>query len=1068
MTAPSLRFPRTDGAFPAVLKTAGWLLLLAGVAWGLAHLSIVLTREAGRTAAIWPVNAVFLVLLMRAPRREWPGLLAALFVGNVSANLMAGDDFAPASLFVTANVVEILVVAFAMTWRRSVRFMRRASIVRFASASIVACLISTLIALCVLQHFATQHIAMREATIWFAADLLGLLIHVPILWILLMPLDRAATWRSRLALGIELALLVVVTVLVFAQSRFPLLFLVPPALVLLSIRRGLSGAAMGMVVVALISIGFTLSGYGPTTLVHSGHHDLHAGPQVRVLVLQLFLAANALMALSVGASAAQREQLIDRLRGAKSRLAERSLRERLMIQQAQLAERIGQVGYWSFRPLTGEVFWSPEVYRIYGVAPETYDPVTQDTLAPFLPEHRQRFAELIQRAIVERTGWQLDADLKKPSGEVVRVRSVGELRLTPTGEVDALFGVFKDVTADHELLERAREQEALYRLLADNSSDIIARYGRDSIFTYLSPSIATVLGYRPDELIGKTTFTLLHPDDVEHVLEAWRAGLASQQPFSVEYRALHRDGHIVWMEARPTVTRDAEGEIVDFIDTVRDVSDRREREEALARATAVAESATRAKTEFLANMSHEIRTPLNGVIGFADLLAKEHLPAPANGYAGRIQTSARALLSIVNDILDFSRIEAGMMSVQARPYDPGQLVAEVVDLVSAAYPDPALSITTPFRRSTGALYLGDDDRIRQILLNLIGNAAKFTRRGSVKVSWSIRKGRLRLVVEDTGPGIPKERLDSVFDSFSQADASISRTFGGSGLGLSISRSLARLMGGDITIQSRVGKGTRVTLDLPADRASRDAVTAPPAAAPRRPSALCGRVMVVDDVDTNRELIEIGLGKAGHRVTGFASGEAALAAVEADPAWDLILMDVHMPGMDGMATTRALRALPGRACDIPVVGLSANVLPAQIEACLEAGMDDHLGKPIDMDKLIALTDRLCGAPRDTRKVAADLDQDPAFDALKTRYRHHLTGVRPTIVKALDHLHDPEHRTALISLTHKLAGAAGSLGFSDLSGAAMRLEHAAREGIDGTALRKLGRALLEQIDAASDAD
>ena len=1067
MTMPSFRFLRMGGSLPVNLRAIGRFLLLAVLAGGLAHLSIFLTREAGRTAAIWPVNAIFLVLLMRAPRRQWPGLLGALFLGNTSANLMAGDHMAPAALFVVANIVEVLVVAYAMTWRHSVRFLRRSSIVRFASASVVACLISTLLALCVLTLLAEQHIAMREAAIWFSADLLGLLLHVPILWILLMPLDRAVTWRSRLSLGPELALLTGVSLLVFAQSEFPLLFLVPPALVLLAIRKGLAGGAVGVVVVSVIAIGFTLSASGPTMLVRPGD-DMGLGAQTRVLVLQIFLAANALMALSVGASAAQRAQLIERLKGAKSRLAERSLRERLMIQQAQLAERIGQVGYWSFRPLTGEVFWSPEVYRIYGVTPETYDPVTQDTLAPFLPEHRQRFANVIQRAIADRTGWQLDSDLMRPSGEIVRVRSVGELRLKPTGEIDALFGVFKDVTADHDLLERAREQEALYRLLADNSSDIIARYGRDSVFTYLSPSITTVLGYSPDELIGKTTFTLIHPDDVEHVLEAWRVGLASHQPFSVEYRAVHRDGRIVWMEARPTLARDARGETIDYIDTVRDVTERHEREEALARATAVAESATRAKTEFLANMSHEIRTPLNGVIGFADLLAKEKLEPPASGYATRIQTSARALLSIVNDILDFSRIEAGMMSVQVRPFDPGQLVAEVVDLVAAAYPDPALAITTPFKRSTGTLYLGDDDRIRQILLNLIGNAAKFTRRGSVKVTWSVRKGRLRMVVDDTGPGIPPERLDTVFDSFSQADASISRTFGGSGLGLSISRSLARLMGGDITLESRVGKGTRVTLDLPAERAAREALKTRAAKPRPRSAAPCGRVMVVDDVDTNRELIEIGLGKAGHTVTGFASGEEALATITADPAWDLILMDVHMPGMDGLAATRAIRALPGRAGDIPIVGLSANVLPAQIDACLEAGMDDHLGKPVDMEKLIALTDRLCGAPRDTRKASADLEQDPAYEALKTRYRHHLTGVRPTLVTALSQVDDPDQRTALTRLAHKLAGAAGSLGFSDLSGAAIRLERAALEGADVPALRKLGKALLEQIDAASDAD
>ncbi len=496
------------------------------------------------------------------------------------------------------------------------------------------------------------------------------------------------------------------------------------------------------------------------------------------------------------------------------------------------------------------------------------------------------------------------------------------------------------------------------------------------------------------------------------------------------------------------------------------MTDRREREEALAEATAAAESAARARTEFLANMSHEIRTPLNGVIGFADLLVREQPPQPVRGYAERIRTSARALLSIVNDVLDFSRIEAGMMSVQARPYDPGLLVAEVIDVVSAAYPDPGLSITMPFRRSTGVRYLGDDDRIRQILLNLIGNAAKFTRKGSVRVSWSVRKGRLRLVVTDTGPGIAPDRLNHVFDSFSQADASISRTYGGSGLGLSISRSLARMMGGDISIRSRLGKGTRVILDLPAERAAPEdkEATATPA---RRLTGLRGRIMVVDDVDTNRELIEIGLGQAGHDVTGVASGEEALAALRDDPSWDLVLMDVHMPGMDGLAATRALRALPGPASAVPVIGLSANVLPAQIAACLDAGMDDHLGKPLDLERLIELVDGLCGTARDRTPPPVDPAGDPAYQALRGRYLDHLADVRPAVVAALEDLEDPEHRARLSTLAHKLAGAAGSLGFSALSETAIRLDRAAQEGATADMLHKLGHALLEQIDAVTGA-
>jgi len=1032
-----------------------WLALLAAFACAVASLSIALTRETGRTAAIWPLNAIFLVLVMRSPRREWAGLLAALFVGNTAANVVAGDPLLRAAMFTVANICEVLIVAMAMTWGRSVRLLRRSSIIRFAAASLVACMVSTLIALCVLEH-AGLRLAGREAIIWFSADLLGLLIHAPILWIMLSASQLPSRDSKPGYLAPELFLVVVTTVGVFAQSHFPLLFLVPPALVLLSVRKGLAGATVGMVAIAVISILFTLADRGPTMLVDGD-------PQVRILVLQVFLAANALMALAVGATSAERVRLIARLTAAKGRIAERSVRERLMIQQALLAERISQVGYWTFSPATGQVYWSPEVYRIYGVTPDRFNPELEDNLALFVPESREQIAKIIQKSIEAKSGWQFEGDLKKPSGQIIRVRSVGEFQLTPAGDIDTIFGVFKDITEDHQLLERVREQEALYRLLADNSSDLIARYGRDSIFTYLSPSVEAMLGYRPEDLVGRKTAVVIHPDDMDSVLQTWRNGLASGQPFSVEYRAIHRDGSIRWLEARPTIARGEDGQILDYIDTIRDVSDRHEREMALAEATVAAKTATRAKADFLSNMSHEIRTPLNGVLGFADLLMKGELAGDQRHYARRIQSSARALLSIVNDILDFSRIEAGMMTIVARPLVLSDLVAEAVDLVRAAYPDPGLSITIKGARAGKDMLLGDDDRIRQILLNIVGNAAKFTDKGTVVVTWAVRKGRFRLVVKDTGPGIPADRLESVFDSFSQADASISRNFGGTGLGLSISRSLARLMDGDITVSSRPGKGTQVTLDLPAVSASAGDTTASAHSAPFAAARRGVRVLVVDDVDINRELIEIGLGEAGHTVISAGSGEAALTVLKTGEAPDVILMDVQMPGMDALAATRAIRTLPGPAGRVPVIGVSANVLPEQVAACMAAGMTNHLAKPVDMDRLVEIIDRLCALeaqPGQKQDAPAD---DPAMQALKERYLEHLAGIPPQMEALLAESTSPDRNAALAALAHKLAGTSASLGFNGVWEAAGRLDKAAKAGTDAGEIHQRAYALIQQITA-----
>lgn len=1057
MNAPPSSAALSEPSVSTRLRHELKLLCLAAMAAGVAWLSIILTRETERTAAIWPLNAVFLVLLMRSPRRDWPGLLAAMFVGNTAAYVVFGDPVIRAVMFVCANLVEVLVVAMAMTWHRSVRLLRRASIVRFAMAALVGCGISTVIVLSVLEASGTG-LPGREAAVWLKAHLLGLLINVPILWILMSPSPPPGPIVKFRSMAPELALVAGTTAVVFAQSRFPLLFLVPPALVLLAIRRGLSGATVGMVAVALISVGFTLAERGPTMLVQED-------AQIRMLVLQVFLASNALLALTVGATSTERDALIARLKAAKRRQAERSARERLMIKQAQLAERIGQVGYWTVRAATGETYWSPEVYRIYGVAPDTFNPALEDGLSPFVSDDQDTVQRVIRTSMETRSPWLFEANLRQPSGQIVRVRSVGEFLLTPEGDVDTVFGVIKDITEDYRLLEQVREKETLYRLLADNSSDLIARYGRDSVFTYLSPSVEAILGYRPEELVGRTTAALIHPDDLEQVYETWRVGLESGQPFSVQYRAIHRNGSIRWMEARPTVSRDQDGTIIDYIDTIRDISDRHEREMALAQAIATAQSASRAKADFLSNMSHEIRTPLNGVLGFADLLSREDLSDGQRHYARRIQSSARALLSIVNDILDFSKIEAGMMTVQARPFAPDVLVEEVIELVRAAYPDAGLAIVTTGRSTVRRLYMGDDDRIRQILLNLVGNAAKFTRRGRVEVKWQVRKGRLCFVVADSGPGIPADRLETIFDSFSQGDASISRSFGGSGLGLSISRSLARLMEGDLTLTSRVGHGTRVTLDLPAVPA-RETLPVETAARSACPARRGARILVVDDVDINRELIEIGLGMAGHSVTGVESGEAALAALRQGDDYDLILMDVQMPEMDGMAATRAIRALGGSAARIPVIGLSANVLPEQVAACRAAGMDDHLGKPVDMDRLIALIDERLDVT--STPYSGPPATDPAFAALRSRYLAQLAGV-PAEMKALMAGSDASERAAsLAALTHRIAGTAGSLGFTGVSEAAAHIAQTARAGVGPGTLQPLIEALVDQIRAVAASD
>ena len=256
--------------------------------------------------------------------------------------------------------------------------------------------------------------------------------------------------------------------------------------------------------------------------------------------------------------------------------------------------------------------------------------------------------------------------------------------------------------------------------------------------------------------------------------------------------------------------------------------------------------------------------------------------------------------------------------------------------------------------------LGDEIRVKQILMNIIGNAAKFTDTGSVTVDARLETGQIHISVMDTGPGIPKGKLEHVFIGFSQADSSITRQYGGSGLGLSISRSLARLMGGDLSLASRQGEGTTVTLVLPyhpAQKAPLEEFTDPQL---DEALSFSARIMIVDDVEMNRALLETGLGKAGLETVSFCSAPEAILSLLEDAPYDVILMDVQMPDMDGLTAARHIREMPGPVGQTPIIALTANVLSSQVQACRDAGMEEHVGKPVNIKRLVKLIERVVSA------------------------------------------------------------------------------------------------------------
>jgi PAS domain S-box-containing protein len=515
---------------------------------------------------------------------------------------------------------------------------------------------------------------------------------------------------------------------------------------------------------------------------------------------------------------------------------------------------------------------------------------------------------------------------------------------------------------------RLAQSEASYRMLAHHCHDILVRTDRRGVISYASPS-SKLLGYGPDEVIGKSVVDFVSEDHRDEVL----SGLANLfdpnspgfDPASPRelmlrpYPAQTRSGDTLWLEGASTVVCDASGQPSELISVYRDVTAQRALQRRL-------EAAVEAKAAFLANMSHELRTPLTSILGFTALLQQAVLPEPAESHVRRISIAGEALLALINDILDVSKLEAGQIELELEPANVRALTEEVRDILSAqaSVKGVSLQIIDDLPRPQRRI---DRLRLRQILLNLVGNAVKFTDSGAVRVrlmEMGADGERLRIEVIDSGPGLPEAHRSRLFQRFAQGDSSITRQHGGTGLGLAICRELIELMGGEIGAKDHDQPGACFWIEIPAAPACPLEASAPEA--PAETSALAGRVLIVDDHPVNRELVRLLL--SGPQVTTMEAENGKVAIEKAShERFDLILMDVNMPVMDGLVAASAIRASCPLNADTPIVALTAQTGAEIEQKCCDAGMDAVLAKPIARRDLLALAAQAM-AP-DAAEVAA---------------------------------------------------------------------------------------------------
>ncbi len=489
-----------------------------------------------------------------------------------------------------------------------------------------------------------------------------------------------------------------------------------------------------------------------------------------------------------------------------------------------------------------------------------------------------------------------------------------------------------------------------------------------------------------------------------------------------------------------------------------------------------AEAASQAKTDFLANMSHEIRTPLNGILGFTDVMLNDtyHLSADEQrDYLTTIRNSGAHLVRLINDILDVSKIEAGRLELEYLPCSPQQIIGEVVAALSVQAREKGLQLECDVASNLPQMISSDPNRLRQLLINLVGNAIKFTEQGSIRVVAGLSpqsSRKLQLDVIDTGMGIPREKLDMIFDPFSQADTSVTRRFGGTGLGLAISRKIAETLGGQLTVQSEVGVGSRFQAIIDLGEPITDAAacvrqelpnTALAEPAHAGDSLVPYRILVVDDGDTNRKLIQLILTRAGATVLSAENGLESLRATDREHP-DLILMDMQMPVLDGYSATRELRA---RGLTVPIIALTAHAMKGDEEKCRAAGCTGYLTKPVEGPRLLACVARQLGHPVEVPIAKSDFTAPPCNATTRERpsptpiTAAAIYSVLPTddadfceiIAEFVERLqgkltemrqaHNSGDFSQLACLAHWLKGSGGTAGFGSFTEPARQLETAA---------------------------
>ena len=1155
------------------------IALVAILMFVLATAGIELTRMSGRIASVWLANGAVLAVLIRSSRREWPALLAVTLAANVIANLVSGDPASIALVLSLCNLFEIaIMIAFLARYPEQGVFGDAGSVFNFTMAAIMAPIVPGAIASAFLAP-ALDAATGRLLGQWYLADMLGLAMVTPLVFTWTGRWKPPSSWRPLVEPVAFVVMTVAASAAIFSTAQ-PRLFLLCPVLLFAGFRLSTAWASAIAALSAGLAVAFTLAGHGPIA-------TRGVTAESQILLLQAFFAVGLALTIPVSVITGERSRL--------ARALARSERQFRLMAEASPAG-ILQCGL-DGSPIYVNARW----VALTGVSLDELRINGWDCVIPKSDRGRAQLLWQQVRGTVAEASDSLRCDL------LGRAAGWAEIFITPerdsAGIAVGWVVRLMDVTERVEGGAALKQSESLYRLLAENTRDIIMRVALDGTKLFVSSASELILGITPEAMIGKPISAFIHPEDWVTVERSLKALVTDDARQLVRYRKRSADGHYLWVEAVYHLVRDpTTGLPVEIVASVRDI-DLRQRAELVATeaaqklresnrlltmaeelavvghwhfdpvtgdlelspqarsvsglggrtivtaadaigivdstdrwrvkralvasiarrstehcririvrpggderfidlavqsehrgcggfaglfgvvhdvtarvaderklvdALAEAQAAANAKSAFLATMSHEIRTPMTGVLGMIDLLRDNPSEQDRDNFLTTLKQSAVLLMAVLNDVLDFSKMEHDRLEIHACDFDFEALAQSTLDLFFNAASQKGLLITLALDAGASPFVKGDPVRLQQVMSNLINNAIKFTDAGSIAVWVKAGPGKdraqiWRVEIRDTGIGISPDHMDTLFDPFTQADEGTGRRFGGTGLGLAISRRLVEAMGGTMGVESRLKQGSTFWFELALDQASGEPLRARPAlasAAPARPL----KVLVAEDNPVNQLLITAVLRRQGHVAACVDDGMKAVDAASAD-FFDCILMDMQMPVMDGITATRTIRQSTGPCADVPIIALTADASPERRRFYDNAGLTDFMTKPIDgkalADRLMAIAGPIA-APSGASPIDEDHLQSLRAALGPTRLRD-LLGLflaeldhRPASLR--DHLLSGRLDQAKAE-AHSLKGAAMSVGASLLGKAALAIEQrAVSDNI------KVNARLIDALDKA----